>query len=80
LITAKTRLDAIEAHAKSLHPLSPLGRGFALLQDSDRIISANEFLSEFNEVAIAQLISEVLGDKLELSQFRDVADLVPIKR
>jgi exodeoxyribonuclease VII large subunit len=54
LNTARTKLDAIEAHAKSLHPLSPLGRGFALLQDSDRFISASESLSEFDEIAIVR--------------------------
>lgn len=54
LNTARTRLDAIEAHAKSLHPLSPLGRGFALLKDGDRVISANESLSKFDEIAIVR--------------------------
>ena len=52
LKTARTKLDALEAHGRSLHPLSPLGRGFALLQDGDRIISANESLSEFDQIAI----------------------------
>jgi exodeoxyribonuclease VII large subunit len=56
LNTARTKLDAIEAHAKSLHPLSPLGRGFALLQDSDRFIAANEPLSKFDQIAIVRHI------------------------
>jgi exodeoxyribonuclease VII large subunit len=54
LNTARTRLDAIEAHAKSLHPFSPLSRGFALLQDGDRLITTNESLSKFNEIAIVR--------------------------
>jgi exodeoxyribonuclease VII large subunit len=54
LTAARTRLDAIEAHAKSLHPLSPLSRGFALLKDGDHLISARESLSEFNEIAIVR--------------------------
>lgn len=54
LKTARTKLNALEAHGRSLHPLSPLGRGFALLQDGDRIISANESLSEFDQIAIVR--------------------------
>jgi exodeoxyribonuclease VII large subunit len=54
LNTAKTKLDAIEAHAKSLHPLSPLKRGFALLKDGHKVISANQSLSQFNEIAIVR--------------------------
>ena len=51
---ALTKLDAIEAHAKSLHPLSPLSRGFALLQDGDRLISVSESLCNFDEIAIVR--------------------------
>jgi exodeoxyribonuclease VII large subunit len=51
---AKTKLDTLEAHAKSLHPLSPLSHGFALLQDGDRIITASESLSNFDEIAIVR--------------------------
>lgn len=61
LNTARTKLDALEAHAKSLHPLSPLKRGFALLQDGDslqdasrRFISANESLNKFDRIAIVR--------------------------
>jgi len=54
IVTAKTKLDALEAHGRSLHPLSPLGRGFALLQDGDRIISGDESLSEFDQIAIVR--------------------------
>ena len=54
LKTARTKLDALEAHTKSLHPLSPLGRGFALLKDGDRIISTSESLSEFDQIAIVR--------------------------
>jgi exodeoxyribonuclease VII large subunit len=54
LKTARSKLDALEAHAKSLHPLSPLKRGFALLQDGEHIISANESLSEFDQIAIVR--------------------------
>ncbi|AFY74771.1 Exodeoxyribonuclease VII large subunit [Synechococcus sp. PCC 7502] len=54
LKTARTKLDALEAHGKSLYPLSPLGRGFALLQDGNHIISASESLSEFDQIAIVR--------------------------
>jgi exodeoxyribonuclease VII large subunit len=54
LKTARTKLDALEAHGQSLHPLSPLKRGFALLKDGERIISANESLSEFDRIAIVR--------------------------
>ncbi|MDX1977580.1 MAG: hypothetical protein SFT94_07890 [Pseudanabaenaceae cyanobacterium bins.68] len=33
--------------------LSPLGRGFAVLQNGDHIISLNEPLSKFAQIAIA---------------------------
>jgi exodeoxyribonuclease VII large subunit len=52
IATAKTKLDALEAHGRSLYPLSPLHRGFALLQDGDRIISGDESLGEFDQIAI----------------------------
>ena len=52
IVTARTKLDALEAHGRSLHPLSPLHRGFALLQDGDRIISGDESLSKFDRIAI----------------------------
>lgn len=42
-----TKLDRITAHLRSLHPLSPLQRGFALLKVGDRLLTNDESLSEF---------------------------------
>ncbi len=54
LKTARTKLDALEAHGRSLYPLSPLKRGFALLKDGEHIISTSESLSEFDQIAIVR--------------------------
>jgi exodeoxyribonuclease VII large subunit len=54
LKTARTKLDALEAHGRSLHPLSPLKRGFALLKDGEHIISTSKSLSEFDQIAIVR--------------------------
>jgi exodeoxyribonuclease VII large subunit len=73
LNTARTRLDAIEAHAKSLHPLSPLSRGFALLQDGDRVISVSESLSKFDEIAIVREL-EVAHATIQAVKLKPIND------
>jgi len=42
-----TKLDRITAHLRSLHPLSPLQRSFALLKVGDRLLTNDQSLSEF---------------------------------
>lgn len=42
-----TKLERITAHLRSLYPLSPLQRGFALLKVGDRLLANNQSLSEF---------------------------------
>jgi len=49
---ANAKLDSTNAHLRSLHPLSPLQRGFALLKSGDRILSADESLTNFNQINI----------------------------
>ena len=49
-----TKLASITAHLKSLHPLSPLQRGFALLKSGDRLLSNDDSLSEFAKVDIVR--------------------------
>lgn len=44
---SSTKLDRITAHLRSLHPLSPLQRGFALLKVGDRLLPNDQSLSEF---------------------------------
>jgi len=56
IVTARTKLDTLQAHGRSLHPLSALGRGFALLQDGDHIISGEESLDEFDQIEIVRNI------------------------
>ncbi len=54
LSNAKAKLAAISAHIQSLHPLSPLRRGFALLQDDSRLIGAHESLQNRDRILIVR--------------------------
>jgi exodeoxyribonuclease VII large subunit len=49
---AKSKLAAISSHTKSLHPLSPLRRGFALLQDDSGLIDTHESLQSRDRILI----------------------------
>jgi len=49
-----TKLEGITAHLRSLHPLSPLQRGFALLQVGDRLLSNDDSLNSFAKVEIVR--------------------------
>ncbi len=61
---ATIKLASITAHLQSLHPLSPLQRGFALLQVGDRILSNDESLSAFDKVEVMRR-SEIAKVKIE---------------
>ncbi len=61
---SKTKLEGITAHLRSLHPLSPLQRGFALLSSGDRILSNDDSLTEFDKVEIVRR-SEIAQAKIE---------------
>lgn len=61
---SKTQLEGITAHLQSLYPLSPLKRGFALLRSSDRLLSNDDSLIEFDKVEIVRR-SEVAQAKIE---------------
>jgi exodeoxyribonuclease VII large subunit len=61
---SSTKLESISAHLRSLHPLSPLQRGFALLQVGDRILSVDESLTTFDKVDIVRR-SEIAQVKIE---------------
>ncbi|MCA6519081.1 MAG: exodeoxyribonuclease VII large subunit, partial [Pseudanabaena sp. M110S1SP2A07QC] len=61
---SKTKLEGITAHLRSLHPLSPLQRGFALLRSGDRILSNDDSLTEFDKVEIVRR-SEIAQAKIE---------------
>ncbi|MBD2178856.1 exodeoxyribonuclease VII large subunit [Pseudanabaena sp. FACHB-1998] len=63
-----TKLERTKAHLQSLYPLSPLRRGFALLQVGDRYLNENESLSEFTDpFAKVEIVrrSEVAQVKIE---------------
>ncbi|PZU99323.1 MAG: exodeoxyribonuclease VII large subunit [Pseudanabaena sp.] len=65
---SSTKLASITAHLRSLHPLSPLQRGFALLKSGDRLISNQESLAEFhNTFAKVDIVrhSEIAQVKIE---------------
>lgn len=52
--SARDKLEAIASHTKALHPLAPLRRGFALLQDDSRLISARESLQNRARILIVR--------------------------
>jgi exodeoxyribonuclease VII large subunit len=58
------KLESISAHLRSLHPLSPLQRGFALLRSGDRLLSNEDSLTEFDKVEIVRR-SEIAQAKIE---------------
>jgi len=58
------KLEGITAHLRSLHPLSPLQRGFALLRSGDRLLSNDDSLTEFDKVEIVRR-SEIAQAKIE---------------
>ncbi len=51
---AKAKVAAIASHTQSLHPLSPLRRGFALLQDDSRLLGAHESLQNRDRILIVR--------------------------
>ncbi|WP_316316848.1 hypothetical protein, partial [Clavibacter michiganensis] len=48
----KLRLNSLEAHTKSIHPLLPLQRGFALLKSGGEIITNQKSLQSFKNIEI----------------------------
>ncbi len=64
-----SKLDSLNAHLRSLHPLSPLQRGFALLKSGDRILSVDESLTNFDQVTIVRKseLAEVTVDQVILN-------------
>ncbi len=72
LRNSSIKLEGITAHLRSLHPLSPLQRGFALLQVNelqvgDRFIRNDESLTAFDKVEIVRR-SEIAQVKIEKVQ------------
>jgi exodeoxyribonuclease VII large subunit len=64
---ANLKLEAIASHAKSLYPLAPLKRGFALLEADGRTIKAYEPLESGDRIAIVRQ-HEVAYAKIEQVQ------------
>lgn len=54
----KTALDAKINHCKSLHPLSPLQKGFALLEQGAKTLSAHDTLSIGDELSLIRQYSK----------------------
>jgi exodeoxyribonuclease VII large subunit len=52
ILTEAQRVEALRLHLTSLHPLAPLGRGFALLEQQGHILTAGENLSIGTAVSI----------------------------
>ena len=73
LRNSSIKLEGITAHLRSLHPLSPLQRGFALLKVSDRFIRNDESLTTFDKVEIVRQ-SEIAEVKIERANIKKVYD------
>lgn len=52
MTTVSTKLEAKTQHCKSLYPLSPLQKGFALLEKNAKILSVNDILHAGEEVTL----------------------------
>lgn len=50
-----TKLVSIENHCKSLYPLSPLNKGFALLKSKNKILDNNDSLATNKNIEIVRL-------------------------
>jgi len=48
----KDKIQSLFNHLKSLYPLSPLDKGFALLQSNDKIINNNNSLNDYSQLDI----------------------------
>lgn len=72
---SSNKLESITAHLRSLHPLSPLQRGFALLRSGDRLLSNEDSLAEFDTVEIVRR-SEIAQAKIERVSDKKVTDKV----
>lgn len=55
---AKT-INRLEAHLKSVHPLSPFEKGFAALKSNGKFISKNESLDFYDQIEIVRKIETI---------------------
>jgi exodeoxyribonuclease VII large subunit len=62
------KLEGITAHLRSLYPLSPLQRGFALLKSGDRLLGNDDSLTGFDKVEVVRR-SEIA--QVTINQVRD---------
>jgi exodeoxyribonuclease VII large subunit len=65
---AKTRLNALELHAKSSHPFAPLERGFALLKNGDTLLKAHDSLATIDTIEIIRSHETAKAQILEVHQ------------
>jgi exodeoxyribonuclease VII large subunit len=66
-----TKLEGVVAHLRSLHPLSPLQRGFALLKNGERFLGNDESLVSFAKVEIVRR-SEIAYANIEQVKIEQV--------
>jgi len=50
----RNQLYSLQARARSIHPMLPLQRGFAMVRSGERIIKNNESLEDFNNIEIVR--------------------------
>jgi exodeoxyribonuclease VII large subunit len=54
IVNKKQNLNMLENHCRSLHPFSPLKKGFAILKSSGKYIKPYESLSRFKNIEIVR--------------------------
>jgi exodeoxyribonuclease VII large subunit len=61
------RVSALESHCKSLYPLSPLDKGFAIIKHDGKILANEESLVDYKNVEIVRAHESALAtiDKVE---------------
>ncbi|MBS1537778.1 MAG: exodeoxyribonuclease VII large subunit [Bacteroidetes bacterium] len=68
LTQVKTRLDALELHAKSSHPFAPLERGFALLKNGDTLLKNDDSLATLTHIEIIRSREKATAQIIEVRQ------------
>ncbi len=59
LASLKDKLNRLEAHGSSLHPMKPLDKGFALLYSGNNIIQNDESIYKHSKIKIVRKYEEI---------------------
>lgn len=64
----QNQLQALISHCKSLHPLSPLNKGFAFLEKKGKIMKNSDELNIGDEILIKRVMSSALVSVLSVTE------------